>query len=59
MKDDTGVFEIIYSEVTPGVYRFMIYAVPYYHAIEVDEDGNTPTPEDFIKIGTTYMAYEF
>lgn len=62
LKDDTGVAEISsYEEVAPGsgVYRFFIYTDYYYwYAVEVDEDGNTPTPEDKIKINTTYQAYE-
>jgi hypothetical protein len=63
LKDDTGVAEIIYDEVMPGgPYRFTIIYyngyVEVYLAIEADEDGNTPTPEDFIKIGATYIAFE-
>lgn len=63
LKDDTGNAEIIYDEVMPGgPYRFTIIyydgLLDVYYAIETDEDGNTPTPEDFIKIDTTYTAYQ-
>jgi hypothetical protein len=57
LKDDTGVYDITYEEVAPGVYRFMINDNRHSYAIETDEDDNTPTPEDLIKIGTTYYAY--
>ena len=59
LKDDTGVFEITYGEIRPGLYRFYIIDDPTWYLIEADEDGNIPTPEDLIKIGTTYMAYEY
>lgn len=63
LKDDTGNAEIIYDEVMPGgPYRFTIIyydgLLDVYFAVETDEDDNTPTPEDFIKIGTTYTAYQ-
>lgn len=60
LKDDTGVYEITYDEMFPGsgLYRFFITDNKYWYAIETDEDGNTPTPEDLIKIGTTYNAYQ-
>jgi hypothetical protein len=49
--------------IVPEVYRFLIQmwdgiALVTY-AIEMDEDGNTPTPEDLIKIGMTYTAFVF
>lgn len=63
LKDDTGVYEITYEMIAPEVYRFLISSVDEllaeYYSIEVDEDGNTPTPEDLIKIGTTYIAFYF
>lgn len=61
LKDDTGVYEITYEEMVPGsgLYRFCVNDTNGWYAIESDEDGNTPTPEDLIKIGTTYDAYQF
>ena len=59
LKDDTGVAEISpYEEVVPGIYRFHIHVTHFWYAVELDEDYNTPTPEDKIKINTTYKAYE-
>lgn len=65
LKDDTGVAEISsYEEVVPGsgIYRFHIHIhddlYDYWYAIESDEDYNIPTPEDKIKINTTYEAFE-
>ena len=49
--------------MAPEVYRFSIKPVydmlQKVYAIETDEDGNTPTPEDLIKIGMTYTAFLF
>jgi hypothetical protein len=50
--------------IVPEVYRFLIQMVWddmvwETYAIEMDEDGNTPTPEDLIKIGMTYTAFAF
>lgn len=59
LKDDAGVTEISYDEVAPGIYRFMIEVDLSWYAVESDEDGNTPTPEDKIKINTTYEAFAF
>ena len=60
LKDDTGVAEISpYDEVGPGTYRFFICVDDFFfYAVESDEDGNAPTPEDKIKINTTYEAVE-
>jgi hypothetical protein len=62
LKDDTGVAEILpYEEVVPGsgLYRFYIYVDLFFrYAVEADEDWNVPTPEDKIKINTTYTAFE-
>lgn len=59
LKDDTGVTEISYDEVASGIYRFMIEVDFFWYAVELDEDGNTPTPEDKIKINTTYEALQY
>lgn len=59
LKDDTGVTEISYDEVGPGIYRFVIEVDFFWYAVESDEDGNTPTPEDKIKINTTYEAFQY
>ena len=65
LKDDTGVAEIFpYEEVVPGsgMYRFHIHIhddlYDYWYAVESDGDYNIPTPEDKIKINTTYEAFE-
>ena len=59
LKDDTGVTEISsYEEVAPGTYRIFICVDGFFlYAVESDEDGNTPTLEDKIKINTTYEAF--
>lgn len=63
LKDDTGVYKIKYEMIAPEVYRFLMRMVDdmvwEMYAIEMDEDGNTPTPEDLIKIGMTYTAFVF
>lgn len=60
LKDDTGVYEIKYDMVAPEVYKFVIENMGMgWYSIETDEDGNTPTPEDLIKIGMTYTAFAF
>ena len=63
LKDDTGVYKITYESITPEIYRFCVSPVDSdfaeYYSIEGDEDGNTPTPEALIEIGTTYTALYF
>lgn len=60
LADDDGDHIINYDEAVPGIYRFMVYEGKFggiAYVIEVDDDGDTPMPDDMVKIGMTYHAY--